>query len=84
MISLRDEFLGKKIKIIASPMKHQLNVEGLVVDESKNTFVILCEGEEKKVLKKGRVFLIEGSEIDGDKINKRPEERIKIKEKKNG
>ena len=65
-------------------MKHQLGVEGLIVDETKNTFVILHKGEEKKVLKSKRVFLIGETKIDGDKINKRPEERIKIKEKKNG
>ena len=84
MVSLKDEFLGKKIKIIKSPMIHQLNVEGIVVDESKNTFTILVNKVEKKVLKSKRVFLIEGTKIDGDEINKKPEERIKIKEKQNG
>lgn len=81
MVTIKDVFLGKKIKIIKSPIKHQLGVEGLVVDESKNTFVILLNGEEKKVLKNKRVFLINGTLIEGEKIVKRPEERIKIKEK---
>ena len=84
MVTVKDEFLGKQLKIIDSPMKHQLGVEGLIVDETKNTFLILCRGEEKKVLKSKRVFLIEGTSIEGDKINKKPEERIKIKEKQNG
>ena len=84
MVNVKDEFLGKKLVIIESPMKHQVGFEGLIIDESKNTFTILHEGVEKKVLKNKRVFLIEGTKIHGEKINKKPEERIKIKEKQNG
>lgn len=80
-MKLKDEFLGKKIKIIKSPMKHQENLEGIIVDETKNTFTILTKDGEKKVLKSKREFLIEETKINGDKIQKRPEERIKIKEK---
>lgn len=81
MATVKDVFIGKKLKIMKSPMKHQLGVEGLIVDESKNTFTILLDGEEKKVLKNNRVFLIDGTLIEGEKIVKKPEERIKIKEK---
>lgn len=84
MNPLKDEFLGKKIKIIESPMANQLGVEGVVVDETKNSFTILLEGREIKVLKNKRVFLIDGTKIVGCNIQKKPEERIKIKEKKNG
>lgn len=84
MNPLKDEFLGKKIKIIESPMINQLGVEGLIVDESKNTFTILSEDREIKVLKNKRVFLIGDVKIFGCDIQKKPEERIKIKEKKNG
>ena len=62
-------------------MKHQIGAQGLIVDESKNTFTILHRGEEKKVLKNKRVFIIDGTLIEGEKIAKKPEERIKIKEK---
>ncbi len=83
-MNLKDEFLGKKIKIIESPMTHQINVEGVVVDETKNSFTILSKGREIKALKNKRVFLIDGTKIFGCDIQKKPEERIKIKEKKNG
>ncbi len=81
MLSIKDEFIGKKIKIISSTMKHQLGVEGLIVDESKNTFTILSEGREIKVFKSCNVFLIDGTKMFGAVLQKRPEERIKIKEK---
>ena len=84
MLTVKDEFLGKTLKIIESPMKHQIGVEGLIVDESKHTFILLVGGVERRVLKNKRVFLIEGTKFKGEKINKRPEERIKIKEKQNG
>ena len=81
MANEREEFLGQKIQITKSPMKHQQNVCGIIVDETKNTFTILTDDGEKKVLKSKREFLIRGTKINGDKIQKRPEERIKIKEK---
>ena len=81
MATVKDVFIGKKLKIMKSPMKHQIGAQGLIVDESKNTFTILHRGEEKKVLKNKRVFLIDGTLIEGEKIAKKPEERIKIKEK---
>jgi RNase P/RNase MRP subunit p29 len=81
MVGVKDEFLGKKIIITKSPMSNQLGVEGLIVDETKYTFLILTGAGEKKVLKSKREFLICGTKIVGDKILKRPEERIKIKEK---
>ena len=81
MISSKDEFLGKKVKITSSSMKHQIGIEGIIVDETKNTFTILKQGKEIKVLKSNKEFLIEGTKIIGNKIKKRPEERIKIKEK---
>ena len=84
MITNKDEFIGLKIKITKSPMKHQEGTQGIIVDETKNTFTILKNGEEIKVLKNKREFLIEETKINGDKIQKKPEERIKIKEKKNG
>jgi len=80
-MKLKNEYLGKKIKITKSPMKHQQNIEGIIVEETKNTFTILQDGKEKKMLKSKREFLIEETKINGDKIQKRPEERIKIKEK---
>ena len=81
MVGVKDEFLGKKITIIKSPISNQLGVEGIIVDETKYTFIILTKGGEKKVLKSKKEFLIDGTKIFGDVILKRPEERIKIKEK---
>ena len=62
-------------------MKHQQGVEGIIVDETKNTFTIFTDGKEKKIMKNEKEFMIEETIIKGNKIQKRPEERIKIKEK---
>jgi len=83
MITVKDEFIGKKIKITKSPIKQQINMEGLIINESKNTFTILHENKEKIILKNKREFKIQDQKIIGNKIIKRPEERIKLKEKKN-
>jgi RNase P/RNase MRP subunit p29 len=81
MINIKDEFIGKKIKITKTKMKHQIGVEGIIINETKNTFTILTDGKEKKILKNNKEFLIEGTKIKGKQIQKKPEERIKIKEK---
>lgn len=75
------EFIGLKIKIIDSENISLKNKTGTIVDETKNTFVILCDKERKTLLKsqikfeftfKGITYI-----IDGKKICFRPEERIK-------
>jgi RNase P/RNase MRP subunit p29 len=52
-------------------------MKGTIINETKNTFTIDCEGHEKKMLKSGTTFLIDNKKIKGDAILKRPEERIK-------
>ena len=74
------EFIGAKIKVISASNKSLTDLEGSIVDETKNTFKIKNnKGEEKTLLKKGTVFLINNQTIKGDEITRRPEERIKLK-----
>jgi ribonuclease P protein subunit POP4 len=74
------EFIGTKIKIIDATNKSLVGLEGSILDETKNSFKIRNNNqEEKTLLKKGAVFLIDNILIKGDEIIKRPEERIKIK-----
>jgi RNase P/RNase MRP subunit p29 len=80
-MKLQDEFIGKKLKIIKTTMKQQQNMEGTIINETKNTFTILTKNGEKKILKNKKEFIINETKINGDKIKKKPEERIKIKEK---
>jgi RNase P/RNase MRP subunit p29 len=74
------EFIGAKIKVVSASNKSLTGLEGSIVDETKNTFKIKNnQGEEKTLLKKGTVFLINNQTIKGDEITRRPEERIKLK-----
>jgi RNase P/RNase MRP subunit p29 len=74
------EFIGGKIKVLHATNQSLEGLEGNVVDETKSTFKIKkMNNEEKIVLKKGAVFLINNQEIRGDEIIRRPEERIKLK-----
>jgi len=77
--SFRDEFIGKEIKVICG----EKTIEGLVLDETKETITIETDSK-KKLLKSGlRIIGINGEEvdIDGKKINVRPHERIKLRSK---
>jgi RNase P/RNase MRP subunit p29 len=84
-----EEFIGAKIRVLDAPNKSLKGFEGFIIDETKNTFRIKIQNnnqqkktnQEKTILKKGAVFLINSQRIDGDEITRRPEERIKLKEK---
>jgi RNase P/RNase MRP subunit p29 len=49
--------------------------------KTKNTFTIKTQNKTITILKKDKKFKINKDKIDGNKITKKPEERIKIKEK---
>lgn len=73
-----DEFIGSEIEIIKSKNKDMEGIKGKVIDETKNSLTIINDkNQEKKLLKKGSVFRICGKEIQGEKILRRPEERVK-------
>lgn len=81
---IREELIGLNVKVVNSDNKSLQNIEGRIVNETKNTLVILCDkGRKKKtVIKKHADFQIEKNGkiyiIKGEKLAKRPEERIKI------
>jgi RNase P/RNase MRP subunit p29 len=77
----QQEFIGKEIIIIKSSNKEQEKLSGTIIDETKNTFTIKTQNKEIKILKKDKEFKIKDKKINGKIISKRPEERIKIKEK---
>lgn len=77
----QQEFIGKHAKVTKAANKQLQGIEGKIVDETKNTFTIKTQTKELKILKKGNEFQINNQKINGEKITRRPEERIKIKEK---
>ena len=79
---LRGEFIGKSVII---PGK---KVEGKIIDETKNSFLVKTINSRKRILKSNSMFQIKinGSfvEVDGNAIAMKPEDRIRIRRIKNG
>ena len=81
------EFIGLKVHVTSETNK-SLNLNGTIIDETKNTIKI--EGDdntEKMIPKKGSIFVFEipngeKVEIDGSILSIRPEDRIKKRFKK--
>ena len=76
------ELIGLYAKVAESSSLPHKGLAGLVIDETKNTFVFLVGNEEKTAPKKGRVFLFtlpskEKVRLEGDKIAFRPYDRPK-------
>lgn len=81
--SIRDEFIGEQVEIVSSNNRQFLGLTGKIVDETRDSFKILVNKrnfkEFKVIFKKGNTFRIGGFLVQGTKIAKRPEDRIKLK-----
>ena len=78
---IKDEFIGLQVKIIKCTDPKWIGKSGLIIDETKNTFTIKVDNQQKLIAKKIATFEfdVEGKriEIEGSKIAYRPEDRIK-------
>lgn len=80
---LQDEFIGLKVKVIKCTNPDCAGLSGTVIDETRNTFRILCrDGKEKILIKKNCIFhftLPDKTivEINGEMLVGRPEDRVK-------
>jgi ribonuclease P protein subunit POP4 len=77
----KDELIGRQVKIKDSRDPNWTGKTGLIIDETKNTFLIEIKNEKKMIAKKTASFEFEygGKKItlNGSKIAYRPEDRIK-------
>lgn len=77
----KDELIGLQVKIKKCTDPSWIGKTGVIIDETKNTFVIEIHNQQKKITKKTATFEFECDgekiEIDGLKITYRPEDRIK-------
>ena len=82
--SIRDEFIGKEAEIVRTRNKQLLGLKGKIVDETKNSFKFLVNRrnfrELKVILKKDNTFIIGRKMVEGNKIMRRSEDRIKLKD----
>ncbi len=76
-----DELIGLNVKIKNCRDPGWIGKSGLILDETKNTFLIKINEKEKKIAKKTAIFEFELSgkkiTLDGSKIVYKPEDRIK-------
>lgn len=80
---LRTEMIGKDIEIIDSKNKSLLGLKGRIIDETKNSFIIMHNGKRKMILKSHVKMIIIWKDkkvlVDGKMLARRPEDRINIK-----
>lgn len=78
---LKEEIIGKKVKVTHAKNNSLNGIEGIIVDETRNTITVDTPNGGKKLLKsqvvlkmvsKGNVY-----ELDGRLLLNRPEDRIK-------
>lgn len=79
---LQQELIGLNAQVVKSSQPNYVGISGKVVDETRNTLVILSENRKKIVIKNVAIFhftLPDGTivEIDGKAIVGRPENRVK-------
>lgn len=78
---VRHELIGLGVVVVDANNKSLIGIEGEIVDETRNTFIIQTKSGEKSVLKKGTSFKLDLNDqkiiIKGDILVGRPEDRIK-------
>ena len=68
-------FIGKNATVTAAPNKSLVGLNGVIVNETKNSFVFRVNNSDKIVLKSGVTICVDGQEHVSN--SKRIEERIK-------
>lgn len=72
-------FIGKDLRVISAANNSYENMNGKIVDETKNSFIVQTECSKKTVLKSKTIFEIDDVTITGDSIIGRCDQRIRKK-----
>lgn len=74
---LKGELIGRNVKVIGK------NIQGKIIDETKNMLIIKTEEGIKKIIKNNnKMEFAIGNEkitVEGNKLVARPEDRVKLK-----
>ena len=70
---MKEELIGKEAEIESNGKTHR----GKIINETKNMIHLETKNKTKKFIKKTSKIKINGKIINGEKIAKRPEDRIK-------
>ncbi|MDD3620939.1 MAG: ribonuclease P protein component 1 [Methanofollis sp.] len=81
---LRHELTGLAVSVVKARNPAYVGLSGRIVDETRNMLAVLTPVGEKKVEKKGTVFLFtlpDGvcAEVEGSALVARPEKRISMR-----
>ena len=83
---IRHELIGLQVDVIESTNKDNIGIKGTVVNETKHMLTIKTTTGLKRIAKAGSTFLFmfngKKVKVDGKRIEKTPENRIKMKVKK--
>jgi ribonuclease P protein subunit POP4 len=79
---LQDELIGLRVKVVKSLNPSCIGLSGKIIDETRNTFKILHNNDEKILIKRDCIFhfiLPDKTiiEVDGKVLIGRPEDRVK-------
>ncbi|MCD6237189.1 MAG: ribonuclease P protein subunit [Thermoplasmata archaeon] len=78
---IKGELIGKSTTVVKSTDPTWVGKSGVIVDETKNTFTIEIDGDERVIAKDIAAFefIIDGEKftIEGSRLRYRPEDRIK-------
>lgn len=72
-MNAKEELIGKEAQVLYAGRKFK----GKIIDETKNTIILEKQPGTTKIIKKNAIIQINGNIIEGEKITKRPEDRIK-------
>ena len=76
------EMNGLKVEVINSSDKNKIGIKGVIVKETKNTFIVESNTKQKIIPKKeAEIMFFVGKQkikIKGEKIMEKPENRIKM------
>ncbi|HKZ99884.1 MAG TPA: ribonuclease P protein subunit [Thermoplasmata archaeon] len=76
----KHELIGLAVEVVRATDPSLVGLKGRVVDETRNMLLVDTGGGEKMIAKRGSRFRFEvqgGTEVEGDEIAFRPEDRIK-------
>lgn len=80
---LKYELIGLNAEIIESKNRDNIGIKGKIIDETKHTLVVSQGKKQKRFMKKNIKIKINVENkhyiIDCKKIQKRPEERLKLR-----
>ena len=78
---VRDELMGRTVKIIKCTDPNWINLSGKIIDETKNTFLIEIQNQQKRIAKNTAIFEFEYENkktiVEGSRLLYRPEDRTK-------